>query len=324
MSTYLSDLGIPTKLYRHKSDRIAPIESYLSHLFFSLDNSDSWINLLAFQAYMGSFHASFDEYRTRNSTPFSFRAPSRAAPSVQSRAPSRADSSFSVLDSRPTSRASYNPSSRAPSSRSSSPFPFDIVISDDQDFSVTVPPPLMAPKLERVSTPPLVATVAPSVKKRKGKQKAAPPEIKPNLRVPPLCSSVRFLPLRRKRLPPSLSPPRCVPATSSTPTQPRLSLQIPARAVAPRGLALPVPVQGADTPLCGSHARPPGLGKLGNLRADATGRGGATPHRPLLWLVVVRSTVWARRSARGNAQALIELLPSSFELRDLNLDEDLR
>ncbi|KAJ7892075.1 hypothetical protein B0H14DRAFT_3854898, partial [Mycena olivaceomarginata] len=49
--------------------------------------------------------------------------------------------------------------------------------------------------------------------------------------------------------------PRCLPldvppATSSTPTQPRLSLQIPPRAVAPGGLALPVPVQGVDTPLC--------------------------------------------------------------------------
>ncbi|KAJ7899482.1 hypothetical protein B0H14DRAFT_3423794 [Mycena olivaceomarginata] len=59
-----------------------------------------------------------------------------------------------------------------------------------------------------------------------------------------------------------------------------------------------------------------GLGKLGDLRADATGA--------LLQLVVVRSTVSARRSVRGDAQALIELLPSSFELRDLNFDEDLR
>ncbi|KAJ7823139.1 hypothetical protein B0H14DRAFT_2598058 [Mycena olivaceomarginata] len=92
------------------------------------------------------------------------------------------------------------------------------------------------------------------------------------------CASSQIL-LRRKHLPPSLSPPRCPPATSSTPTQPRLSLQIPLRAVAPGGLALPVPMQGADTPLCGSHARPPGLGKLGDLRADATGAGwcGAAP-----------------------------------------------
>ncbi|KAJ7809472.1 hypothetical protein B0H14DRAFT_3481447 [Mycena olivaceomarginata] len=70
-----------------------------------------------------------------------------------------------------------------------------------------------------------------------------------------------------------MSPPRYPPVTSSTPTQSRLSLQIPARAVAPGGLALPVPVQGADTPLCGSHAQPPGLGILGDLRADATGAG---------------------------------------------------
>ncbi|KAJ7831499.1 hypothetical protein B0H14DRAFT_2592584 [Mycena olivaceomarginata] len=114
------------------------------------------------------------------------------------------------------------------------------------------------------------------------------------------------------------------PATSSTPTQPRLSLQIPVRAVAPGGLALPVPVQGVDTPLCGSHARPPGLGKLGDCVRMPRGRGGATPHRPLLRLLVVRSPVWARQSARGDAQALIELLPSSFERRDLNFNEDLR
>ncbi|KAJ7864091.1 hypothetical protein B0H14DRAFT_3443671 [Mycena olivaceomarginata] len=81
-----------------------------------------------------------------------------------------------------------------------------------------------------------------------------------------------FLPLRRKRLPPSLSPldvPRHVLHTDAAAPQ---STDPRARRCA-GGLALPVPVQGVDTPLCGSHARPPGLGKLGDLRADATGAG---------------------------------------------------
>ncbi|KAJ7847927.1 hypothetical protein B0H14DRAFT_2583315 [Mycena olivaceomarginata] len=99
---------------------------------------------------------------------------------------------------------------------------------------------------------------------------------------------------------------------------PRLSLQIPAHVVAAGGLALPVPVQGADTPLCGSHARPPGLGKLGNLRADATGAG---------WRDAAPAAAAASGSAKhgvGRGGMRVEFLPSSFELRDLNFDENFR
>ncbi|KAJ7912629.1 hypothetical protein B0H13DRAFT_1874611 [Mycena leptocephala] len=156
--------------------------SYLHHPFFSLDNSESWISLLAFQAYMDTFHGSFDMYRTRHSTPVSSRAPSCAPSSIGSRAPSRAGSSFSALESRPSSRASIIPSSHAPSSRSSSPLSFAnsaTVISDDEHSPLaTLAPPLMAPMLERASPLPPVAAVTPSAKKRKGKQKAGQPGIR--------------------------------------------------------------------------------------------------------------------------------------------------
>ncbi|KAJ7879804.1 hypothetical protein B0H14DRAFT_3434903 [Mycena olivaceomarginata] len=101
-------------------------------------------------------------------------------------------------------------------------------------------------------------------------------EIKPNplCTAPPARSSLvllRVLSTASPQTPSTLAVSLDVPRHVLTPTQPHLSLQIPARRCA-GGLALPVPVQGADTPLCGSHARP-GLGKLGDLRADATGAG---------------------------------------------------
>ncbi|KAF7371862.1 hypothetical protein MVEN_00043200 [Mycena venus] len=168
ISSWDPDEATPAQIRAYRTYMVS--EDYLGHPFFSLDNSDSWINPVAFQQYMETFHGSFDEYRTRNSTPFSSRAPSRAASSVRSRAPSRADSSLSVPDSRPASCASFIPSSGVPSSRCSSPVSFEndvIEISDDEDeFPATVPPRLVAPKVERTSTPPLVA--APSTRKRKG------------------------------------------------------------------------------------------------------------------------------------------------------------
>ncbi|KAJ7828171.1 hypothetical protein B0H13DRAFT_2290031 [Mycena leptocephala] len=54
-----------------------------------------------------------------------------------------------------------------------------IVISDDEHSPLAaLAPPLMAPKLERASPLPPVAAVAPSAKKRKGKQKAGQPGIR--------------------------------------------------------------------------------------------------------------------------------------------------
>lgn len=158
-------------------------EHYIGHRFFSLDNTDLWIRDLAFQAYMDTFHGSFDEYRTRQSTPFSSRAPSRSASSIGSRAPSRDDSSFSAVDSRPSSRASVIPSSYAPSSRSSSPISFNnnatVLLDGEDDSLAALAPPRMAPMLEDALTPSLPADAPPTIaKSRKGKQKASSPGIR--------------------------------------------------------------------------------------------------------------------------------------------------
>ncbi|KAJ7829535.1 hypothetical protein B0H13DRAFT_2372596 [Mycena leptocephala] len=76
---------------------------YHGHAFFSLENTEAWISPVAFQDYMASTYRSFEEYRSRNSTPFSSRAPSRAASSI----------SLAYSHSRASSRASFAPSSRA-------------------------------------------------------------------------------------------------------------------------------------------------------------------------------------------------------------------
>ncbi|KAJ7187583.1 hypothetical protein GGX14DRAFT_409088 [Mycena pura] len=167
------------QLYLEQDDSIMISENYISHSFFSLDNTDFWINHVAFDAYMKLFHGSFNKYRTSNSTPFSSRAPSRAASSPESRAPSRADSSFSLADSRPSSRASFMPSLCSPSvTRSSSPASHDVIEifdSDSDDFPVKIPTPLV-PKVEGTSSSPplnrLTVTLNSDAKRRKGKHKA--------------------------------------------------------------------------------------------------------------------------------------------------------
>jgi hypothetical protein len=80
-------------------------DDFLGHAFFSLENTAAWINPGAFQAYMTDNQDSFAQHRLRStdSTPFSSRAPSRAAPSIYR------------PDSRASSRASFVPSSRASS-----------------------------------------------------------------------------------------------------------------------------------------------------------------------------------------------------------------
>ncbi|KAJ7829559.1 hypothetical protein B0H13DRAFT_1916482 [Mycena leptocephala] len=74
---------------------------YHGNGFFSLENTDAWISPVTFQDYMASIYRTFEEYRSKNSTPFSSRAPSRAA------------SSMSYSHSRASSRASFTPSSQA-------------------------------------------------------------------------------------------------------------------------------------------------------------------------------------------------------------------
>ncbi|KAJ7809326.1 hypothetical protein B0H14DRAFT_3759928 [Mycena olivaceomarginata] len=154
-------------------------EVYRGHLFFDLDNTDAWINSIAFQAYMNTINGTYDEYRTQNSTPFSSRAPSRAGSSSSS----RANSVFSLAGSRPSSRASFIPPSRAPSSRASSPCDKDVIVISDSDsdgFPATVSAPLVVPKIEPLPAPPLLIPppIAPTrAKGRKGKQKAASSKI---------------------------------------------------------------------------------------------------------------------------------------------------
>ncbi|KAJ7872637.1 hypothetical protein B0H14DRAFT_3563231 [Mycena olivaceomarginata] len=134
-------------------------------------------------AYMNTINGTYDEYRTQNSTPFSSRAPSRAGSSLGSRASSRANSVFSLAGSRPSSRASFIPPSRAPSSRASSPCDKDVIVISDSDsdgFPATVSAPLVVPKIEPLPAPPLLIPppIAPTrAKGRKGKQKAASSKI---------------------------------------------------------------------------------------------------------------------------------------------------
>ncbi|KAJ6619645.1 hypothetical protein B0H10DRAFT_1946692 [Mycena sp. CBHHK59/15] len=150
-------------------------EEYLGHPFFNLENLETWINLVAFQAYMELHHGSLGEYRD---TPFSSRAPSRSA-------------SASLLGSRASSRTSLVPSSWASSPFSlavsdspscpSSAMSFDDVIvindSDDPDDGGDPPARVNLPKVEcppspTLSMPEEIIPHAPEHKRRKGKGKA--------------------------------------------------------------------------------------------------------------------------------------------------------
>ncbi|KAJ7791551.1 hypothetical protein B0H14DRAFT_3566646 [Mycena olivaceomarginata] len=151
---------------------------FLGHLFFDLDNTEAWINLVAFQAYINTVHGSFNEYRTQNSTPFSSCPPSRAESPVSSCAPSRGDSVFSTAGSRPSSRASFVPASRAPSSEAPSPFVSSVIVlsdSDSDNFPAAVSTASLVPKIEPGPAPPLSTylTVPSHRNGRKGKEKAA-------------------------------------------------------------------------------------------------------------------------------------------------------
>ncbi|KAJ7782070.1 hypothetical protein B0H14DRAFT_2630957 [Mycena olivaceomarginata] len=108
-------------------------------------------------AYMNMVNATYDEYRTQNSTPFSSRAPFRAGSALGSRASSSANSVFSLAGSRPSSRASFIPPSRALSSRASSPLDKDVIVisdSDSEGFPGTVSAPLVVHKIEPLPAPP--------------------------------------------------------------------------------------------------------------------------------------------------------------------------
>ncbi|KAF8218094.1 hypothetical protein K438DRAFT_1952938 [Mycena galopus ATCC 62051] len=161
LSLWDPDQVTPSQIRAYCSVMIG--DAYIEHSFFSLDNTDSWISLLALHTYMNIFHGSFDGYRTRNSTPFSSCAPSRAVSSLGSRARSRADCSFSRDESRPSSRTCFLPALCAPPSHSSSPFGNDLIeisSDSDNDLSAALPAPPLVPKMEDTAP------------QRKGKQKA--------------------------------------------------------------------------------------------------------------------------------------------------------
>ncbi|KAJ7172777.1 hypothetical protein C8R43DRAFT_1208781 [Mycena crocata] len=152
-------------------------DEYLGHPFFSLEHTDRWINLVAFEAYMTANHGSFEQYRSKNSSPFGSRAPSRAA------------STISLAGSCASSRVSSVPSSRASSpassmlSRPSSAMSVNSVITDPfNEDSVNNSPALgILPEIESVPTrqesipaapsgsSPKQITSSKSKRKRKGK-----------------------------------------------------------------------------------------------------------------------------------------------------------
>ncbi|KAJ7804925.1 hypothetical protein B0H14DRAFT_2611872 [Mycena olivaceomarginata] len=172
--------------------------------FFSVENAPVWITSHGYQLYLQ--HNDADDslsmwdpenatmtqlraYRncaymnTINGNYDDSRAPSRAGSSLGSCASSRANSVFSLAGSRPISRASFIPPSRAASSRASSPCDKDVIVISDSDsdgFPATVSAPLVVPKIEPLPAPPLSIPppIAPTrAKGRKGKQKAASSKI---------------------------------------------------------------------------------------------------------------------------------------------------
>ncbi|KAJ7920615.1 hypothetical protein B0H13DRAFT_1867343 [Mycena leptocephala] len=161
-----TDNATPTQVRSYRNCMVG--ESYLHHPSFSLDNSESWISLLAFQAYMDTFHGSFNMYRTRHSTP-ALGLPLELAHLSQhsSRVHRAVPPLFRPLMLHlhvPQARF-HSPTALLSSRTTSSPL-------------ATLAPPLMAPTLECASPLPPVAAVAPSAKKRKGKQKAGQPGIR--------------------------------------------------------------------------------------------------------------------------------------------------
>ncbi|KAJ7835869.1 hypothetical protein B0H13DRAFT_1913360 [Mycena leptocephala] len=141
-------------------------DDFLGHAFFSLENTAAWINPGAFQAYMTDNQDSVAQHRYGNtySTPFSSRAPSRAASSIYrpgSRASSRALFVPSSRASSPFSWAASDAGSRPPSAMSDT---FNELSDDELHESNTVQLPRSArsPSVE-VSITTVERPVSPSL-----------------------------------------------------------------------------------------------------------------------------------------------------------------
>ncbi|KAJ7481297.1 hypothetical protein B0H11DRAFT_2193481 [Mycena galericulata] len=169
-------------------------EEYVDHPFFSLENTDTWINLIPFQAYMALRQA---QYRSGDTTSFSSRAPSRVASSASlagSRASSRVSFRSSSRASSPVSFLSSDVPSRPPSSMSMADVGID---RSDDEFPENPPIPLTdtntdahnqlpsvepqctvatVPGIVRPGSPALASNYRP--KKQKGKAKSKAPQIK--------------------------------------------------------------------------------------------------------------------------------------------------
>ncbi|KAJ7700643.1 hypothetical protein B0H14DRAFT_3651026 [Mycena olivaceomarginata] len=100
-------------------------DHFLGHLFFDLDNTDAWINPVAFQTYMDTLSSSVSCWIF-----------------CKALAPLPEATLGSLLPDRvPSSRASFVPASRAPSSRAPSPFNSSVIVisdSDSDNFPATV------------------------------------------------------------------------------------------------------------------------------------------------------------------------------------------
>ncbi|KAJ7835672.1 hypothetical protein B0H14DRAFT_3871012 [Mycena olivaceomarginata] len=158
-SLWTSDIASTIQLKAYRSYILS--DQYVGHSYFSLENPESWINPCPFEAYMLMTYGSFEDYRGRHqdSTPFSSRAPSRAASSP---AGSRASSRISFI---PSSRAS-TPASFATSDVMSRPASAMSIYSSidgresDEDFpdprdlltTSTVPAQSASPPIEHQSS----------------------------------------------------------------------------------------------------------------------------------------------------------------------------
>ncbi|KAJ7162460.1 hypothetical protein C8R46DRAFT_1283407 [Mycena filopes] len=124
-------------------------DAYLTHPFFSLENFENWVSGVAFQAYMDTIYGKH-RGRRNESSPLSSRAPSRAASAAESRPGSRM--SFVPL-SRASSPMSYPAASDLPS-RPSSSMSVDYTVDIQNDESLDV----SSPAIPNASDPSLLPT----------------------------------------------------------------------------------------------------------------------------------------------------------------------
>ncbi|KAJ7190595.1 hypothetical protein B0H12DRAFT_1306538 [Mycena haematopus] len=153
-------------------------DAFLEHPFFSLENTEPWINLVPFQAFMIASYGIFGQQpssrapsraASRSSSRMSFQLSSRASSPAPSDFSSRPPSSLSMAD------ITSNFSSRPPSSLSMA----DIIVNNDSDSAPAPPPtPLALPHVSNHEPSPSVPAAPITKPKRKAKGKSDPGQIK--------------------------------------------------------------------------------------------------------------------------------------------------